>query len=76
MIGQTSECTKRDFEKYFWGSRKLLQPHEIVCDENEKNKQRKKRWMHKNIIDGRRAFIGYVCKTHALNINGLQVNDC
>ena len=32
-----------------------------VCDEKERKKQRnKKKRMHKNIIDGRRAFIGYL----------------
>ena len=35
-------------------------PTKKVCNENERNKQRKKRRVHKNIIDGRRAFIGYL----------------
>ena len=36
-------------------------PTKKVCDENERNKQRrKKRRTRKNIIDGRRAFIGYL----------------
>ena len=34
-----SECTTREFEKYFWGSCKLPQAHEKVCDENETKKQ-------------------------------------
>ena len=41
VIRQTSECTKREFEKYFQGSRELPQAHEKVCDENEsRNKQK------------------------------------
>ena len=39
------------------GSRK---PTKKVCDENERNKEEKKRRARKNIIDGRRAFIGYL----------------
>ena len=37
-------------------------PTKKVCDENKTNKQRnqKKRRTHKNIIDRRRAFIGYL----------------
>ena len=35
-------------------------PTKKVCDENERNKQRKKRHARNNIIDGRRAFIGYL----------------
>ena len=36
-------------------------PTKKVCDENERNKEeRKKRRARKNIIDGRRAFIGYL----------------
>ena len=40
-IRQTSECTKREFEKYLQGSRKLLQAHEKVYNKNERDKQRK-----------------------------------
>ena len=48
-------------EKKLPGSHKLPQVHEKMCDENERNKQvRKKRCTLKNVIDGRRAFIGYV----------------
>ena len=35
VIGEQSECIKREFEKYFRGSCKLPQAHEKVCDENE-----------------------------------------
>ena len=43
----------------FQGLRKLPQAHEKVCDETNKE-TRKKRRARKNIIDGRRAFIGYL----------------
>ena len=68
---------KRVLKSYFRGSRKLLQAHEKVCDENETNKQRKKNDTRvKNIIDGRRAFIRYTQKTCAMDINQLQIDDC
>ena len=49
VIEQTSECTKREFEKIL-GLCKLLQPHEKVCNENERKKKkqraRKNVWVH------------------------------
>ena len=42
----------------------------------ETNKEEKKRRARKNIIDGRRAFIGYLWKTRAMDINQLQLDDC
>ena len=51
-------------------------PTKKVCDENERNKEEKNDARYKNIIDGRRAFIGYLWKTHAMDINQLQVDDC
>ena len=51
-------------------------PTKKVCDENERNKEEKKRRARKNIIDGRRAFIGYLRKTRAMDINQLQLDDC
>ena len=57
VIWQRSECTKREFEENFRGSRKLLHAHEKVCDENETKKQRKKRRMRKNVFGGRKPFI-------------------
>ena len=35
---------KESLKKYFRGSRKLLQPHEKVCNENETKKQEKMTW--------------------------------
>ena len=68
---------KREFEKYFRGSRKLLQAHKKVCDENESRIiRRKKQCTRKNVFDGRIAFRGSMWKTHAMDINKLQVDDC
>ena len=51
-------------EKNLWGSRKLPQAHEKVCDENETKKHRnKKNVVCKNVIDGRREFIECYWKT-------------
>ena len=50
-------------EKGIRGSRKLPQAHEKVYNENERNKQtkkKKKRRARKDVIYGRRAFIGLV----------------
>ena len=42
----------------FWGSRKLSQAHEKVCDEKDK---KKKKWhVHKNVIHGRKHFIKHI----------------
>ena len=37
-----SECTKREFEKNFRGSRKLQQE---VCDENERSRKKQRKMM-------------------------------
>ena len=47
-------------EKIFRGSRKLLQAHKKVCNENESrisSRIRKKRRARKNVIHGRKPFI-------------------
>ena len=46
----------------------FTQAHEKVCDENERNTQRnkeirKKRRARKNVIDGRKHYIGRLQKT-------------
>ena len=46
-------------EKNFRGSRKLLQAHEKVCNENETRKNN----AHKNVIDGGKHFIRCIRKT-------------
>ena len=62
-------------EKIFRGSRKLLQAHEKVCDENER-RIRKKRRARKNLIRGRKPFITPKQKTGENNLHELLGNDC
>ena len=52
-------------ERNFWGSRKLPQAHEKVCNENERNKQtkKKKQRARKNVIHGRKPFITPIRRT-------------
>ena len=65
---------KENLKKYFQGSRKLLQAHEKVCNENERNK--KKRHTLKNGIHGRKSFLMPIPKTGESNLLKLRVNDC
>ena len=46
------------------------------CAMKMKETKKKKRCARKNIIDGRRAFIGYLRKTRTMDINQLQLDDC
>ena len=63
---------KESLKKNFWGSQKLPQAHEKVCDENERNK----RQTPKIFFDGRKEFIRRMQKTRVIdNIKRLQVND-
>ena len=62
-------------EKIFWGSRKLLQAHEKVCDENESRIIRKKRRAHKNVIHGRKPFITSKRKTSENDLHELLGNN-
>ena len=55
---------------------KLLQAHKKVCDENERKKQRRKNDVHKNVVDGRREFIGRMWKSSIIDSKELQVDDC
>ena len=50
---------QKELQKIFWGSCKLLQGHEKVCNENKRNKE--KQYKSKNVIDGRRAFSYRAC---------------
>ena len=59
-------------EKNFRGSRKLLQAHKKVCDENE---QTKKWCAHKSIIDGRKPFIMPIWRTGKNDLHEAQGND-
>ena len=54
-------------------SRKLPQAHEKVCNENERNKE--KLTHAKNVIDGRKHFIGRLHKTGEDNWDKLQTID-
>ena len=53
---------------------KLPQAHKKVCDENERNKE-KKRWAPKIFFDERKEFIRRVRKTRVMDIKQLQIND-
>ena len=59
-------------EKIFWGSHKLPQAHEKVCDENER---RKKRHAHKNDIHGRKPFITLILRNCESDLHEPQGND-
>ena len=61
-------------EKNFWGSRKLLQAHEKVCDEM-KQTNKKKRCMRKNVIEGRKPFITLIQNTGENDLHELRRND-
>ena len=54
---------------------KLPQAHEKVCDENERNKQRKNDRRLKLFFDGRKEFIRRVRETRVMDIKRLQIND-
>ena len=47
-----------------------MQAHKKVCNENERKKE--KQCKHKNVIDGRKNFIGCIRKT---NLDQLRIND-
>ena len=67
---------QKEFEKNFQGSRKLLQAHETVCDENKRNQRnKKKRRTRKNVINGRKHFIGCLQKTGESDWDKLRTND-
>ena len=60
-------------DKILRGSRKLLQAHEKVCDENESRiiRIRKKQRARKNVIHGREPFITPKQKTGENNLHEL-----
>ena len=55
------------------GSHKLPQAHEKVYNENERNK--KKRYAHKNVIDGRKPFIWRTQRTGENDLNKNSGNN-
>ena len=60
-------------EKIFWGSGKLPQAHEKVCDENER--RRKKRHTRKNDIHGRKPFITLILRNFEGDLHEPLGND-
>ena len=74
LFDKQVNAQKENLKKYFRGSRKLLQAHEKVCDENE-SRIRKRRHAHKNVIDGRGEFIRHLWKGHLMDTNKPQVNN-
>ena len=61
LLDKQVNAQKENLKKYFRGSHELPQAHEKVCDENE---TKKKNNVHvKNVIDGRKHFIGRLHKT-------------
>ena len=75
LFDKEMNAQKESLKKYFRGSRKLPQVHEKMCDENETKKQRKKRRARKNVIDGRKHFIGRLHKTSEDDRDKLRDND-
>ena len=64
---------KKTVLKTSGGSCKLPHAHEKVCDENERNK--KKRRTRKSVFGGWKPFIRRTQRTGENNLNMLQVND-
>ena len=63
-------------EKIFRGSRKLLQAHEKVCDENEGRKKQEKNGTHvKNVFNERKWFISHTRGTGEMHRYEALVND-
>ena len=56
LFDKEVNAQKREFEKIFWGSRKLPQAHKKVCDENETKKQEKKDRCLKYFLMERRSL--------------------
>ena len=72
LFDKEVNAQKESLKKYCQGSRKLPQTHEKVCDENETKKKGRAR---KNVIDGRKHFIGGLRKTDENDLDKLRVND-
>ena len=57
LFDKEVNAQKESLKENFWGSHKLLQAHEKVCDEDERKE--KKQHVRKNVIDGRKPFIRF-----------------
>ena len=76
LFDKEVNAQKESLKKNFRGSRKLLQAHEKVCDENETKKERRsKRRARKNAFGGRKPFIRRAQRTGENDLNKLRVND-
>ena len=72
LFDKEVNAQKESLKKYFRGSRKLPQAHEKVCDENERNKERKKNDGHLKYFCGQEE----VYKTRAeRSCNGYQTTS-
>ena len=67
LFDKEVNAQKREFEKIFQGSLKLLQAHGEVCDENKTKKQEKQQ-PPKIFFDGRKEFIRSMGKTGVMDI--------
>ena len=74
LVDKQVNVQKESLKKTSGIHTKLPQAHEKVCDENERNKEKKRR-APKIFFDGRKEFIRHVRKTHVMDIKQLQVND-
>ena len=77
LVDKQVNVQKESLKKTSGIHAKLPQAHEKVCDENERNKQRKKndRYVPKIFFDGRKEFIRRVRTTRVMDIKRLQIND-
>ena len=67
---------KESFKKILSGFTQAPASPQKVCDENEPKKQTKKQHTCKNVFGKRREIIGCMWKTHAMDFNKFQVDDC
>ena len=64
---------QKEFEKILPGFTQAPASPQKVCDENETKKKTMR--MRKNVIDGRKHFIGCLRKTDENDLDKLRVND-
>ena len=74
LVDKQVNVQKESLKKASGVHAKLPQAHEKVCDENERNKEKKRR-APKIFFDGRKEFIRCVRKTRIMDTKRLQVND-
>ena len=74
LVDKQVNVQKESLRKTSGVHTKLPQAHEKVCDENERNKEKKRR-APKIFFDRRKEFIRRVRKTRIMDIKRLQVNN-